>query len=275
MINELIYKYEKSCFIYDRSNVKLPEQMIKDINANWEELIADGKKCTNGELFTINNILMDSDGIIKFIVNKTNYAHYLYSKKKDFECDHVCCSIAANVLPVTTDNYYVLGVMANWTVLPNKIKFVGGSMSEHDFIENRLEPLKCVKREMMEEIGIDLDDIEYVKSYEPIYFVTRKNLSFINVLYLARLNLSSSQIKDRFEKYKTYLIDNDMEVELDSILLVKNDIESNREFINANRNNLIEYMESLFNVIYGIQEANNIIDKITCKNNKLDFSVES
>lgn len=269
MINELIYKYyEKCCFVYDKTHVKLSDKFSRDINAYWKELIDNGKKYENGEIFTVNNIYVDKNKKLTFVVNKTNYAHYLYSKKNNFEGDYVCRSIATNVLPITTDNQYVLGAMSNSTSLSNKIKFIGGSMSEDDFVQNRLEPLKCAKRETLEEIGIDLNDKKYVESYEPIYFITRKNLSFINVLYLVHLNISSDQIKSNFKKFRTHLIENDMEVELDSIVLVENNLESNELFINNNRNNLIDYMESVFNVIYGIEDANNIINEITCKSGK-------
>ena len=269
MLSELIYKYyEKCCFVYDKTHVKLSDEFSRDINKYWKELIDSGKKYENGEIFTVNDISVDRDGMLKFALNKTNYAHYLYSQKNNFEGDYVCRSIATNVLPITTDNKYVLGTMSNSTSLSNKIKFIGGSMSEDDFVQNRLETLKCAKREVMEEIGLDLNDKESVLSYEPIYFITRKNLSFINVLYLVHLNISSDQMRSNFENYKSHLIENDMEVELDSIELVENDLESNKAFITNNRNNLIDYMESVFNVIYRIEEPKNIISEIKTKNSK-------
>jgi len=263
MVNKLIYKYHDKCnFVYDGTKVNLPEEIVKNIEKNWDEIIATGKPVTNGELFTINDIFMDNDGMLNFDVKKTNYAHFLYSVKNKFEGDYLCRSMAANVLPITTDNHFVLGVMDNWTVIPNSIKFIGGAMSIGDLFDNRLEPLNCARREMLEEIGIDIDDRKYVTSYEPIYFLTRKNLSFINVLYLVHLNLSSDELQGKFKEHKAYLAENKLEDELNSILLVKNDLVSNRLFIDNNRDRLIEYMESLFDVMYGIEEAKDIVNEI-------------
>lgn len=107
--------------------------------------------------------------------------------KEHFCGKYICRSIASNILILTTDNYYVLAKMSINTSLPNKIKFIGGAMSKDDLKENILDPFECVKREIYEEIGLTIVPSNKIL---PAYFITRKNLSFINTLYIYKTELS-------------------------------------------------------------------------------------
>ena len=180
MISKLIYDYyKKSVFRFDKSKLEMPEDVNSDISKNWEYINESGKKFINGDLFTISAIGVDEKKALNFTVKKTDYAHYLYSVKNDFSGKYICRSIASNILPITSDGYYILGVMAKNTSLSSKIKFIGGALSEHDLCEDRLEPLKCIKRETLEEIGLDINEKKDVLNLEPKYFVTRKDLLFL------------------------------------------------------------------------------------------------
>ncbi|MCD4669281.1 MAG: hypothetical protein K8S14_02420 [Actinomycetia bacterium] len=266
MISNLIYNYYNPCkFIYNKSKYELPEHVKKEIKENWQDLFNSGERFINGDLFTVNNILIGEDKILNFNVIKTNYAHYLYSMKNNFTEDHICRSVAANVLPLTSDNYFILGAMAENTSLPNKIKFIGGAMSEDDLCGDFLEPLKCVTRETREEIGLDLGNHPHILKLEPRYLITRKNWFFINTLYYAQLNISKGELIKMFDEHKIYLQKKN-EVELDSILFINNEKKDIESFLNENERRLIDYLEEFFFVLIGKLDANDIVKRVNSFN---------
>lgn len=263
MISKLIYKVpEKYKFIYSERNVELPDSINSEIQNNWEELINQGKKYTNGDLYTVSNIKYDNNHCLIFSFLKTNYAHFLYTLKQNFEGDNICRSIATSGLFITSDNYYVLGEMAKGTALAGKIKFIGGAISNEDIIDNEFSPLECIKREINEEIGLNLDDKYKVEEIKEDYIITRKNLSFINIYFKIKLKLSSKEITDLFNNYKEDLYKNNIESELESIILIKNEKISIDKFLDENKNRVIEYMKDLFLVETGVNEARHFEEDI-------------
>lgn len=262
MLSNSIYSMlPKYKFIYEERNVELPNYLNREIKDNWNELINSGKKYTNGELYTISSIKFENDNCLIFRILKTDYAHYLYTVKQDFQGEYICRSIATSALFITNDNYYVLGKMSSDTSLPGNIKFIGGAISKEDFIENELHPIEGIKREVKEEIGLDLDDKSKVESVNSSYFITIKNLSFINICFKIKLNLSSKEIIKLFDEHNENLYNQNMEQELDSIVLVKNDRENLNNFFTDNKGITMDYLEELFLVEMGINEARNFSDE--------------
>lgn len=195
MKSNMIYDYIPCKINFDGSKVSLPVKLKHEIKENWNKLFDSGKRFTNNELFTIDSMNVKNSELI-INAKKTLYDHYLYSVSQNFIGKYICRSIAANVLILTSDDFYVLAVMSSKTSLPNKIKFIGGSLSEDDLTQNILDPLKCTKRETYEEIGLTLEtDINIT----PRYFMTRPNLSFINILHIANVDLSHKDIKFLFD----------------------------------------------------------------------------
>lgn len=257
MKSNIIYDYVPCEITFDGSNVLLPSNVQFKIKSYWDNLINSGKRFTNNELFTIDSIKVEDAQLI-LNVKKTLYDHYLYSVSMNFLSEYVCRSIASNVLILTSDNYYVLAVMSGKTSLPNKVKFIGGSLSNEDLTNNILDPLKCIKRETYEEIGLTLES-----NIIPRYFITRSNLSFVNILHITKIDISHKEIKTLFDNYKEK--SKRSEFELNNIFCVKNDVDEIKSFIEKNRRNLIDYMEELFYVLIGELEAKSIIEELTDK----------
>lgn len=273
MISKLIYNYVDCLFNYEATKIKLPEEIKLEISRCWQQHLLT-KRSVNGQLFTIDSIKLN-DNILSLYVKSTSYDHYIYSFKNNFNGKYICRSLASNVLPLTSDNYYVLAVMSEWTSLANKIKFIGGALSKDDINDKILEPLTCIQRETYEEIGIKLNDKSQIKKIRPLYFITRKNMSFINVLFSADLALSSNDVSKLFEQYKTNLENGNKEVELRSLIFIKNEKDKIKDFICSNRDRLIEYMEEVFCVLNGELEANDILKKEECQlNNEAKEKVE-
>lgn len=263
MISDLIYNVpQKYKFVYDKKSVELPNCFKIAIQENWDELLNSGKNYTNGELYTVSSIEFDKDNCLNFNISKTDFAHYLYTVKQNFEGEHICRSIATSALFITSDNYYVLGKMSSSTSLADKIKFIGGAIDKDDFINNEFQPIECIKREVKEEIGLTLDDKSKVESINSSYFITRKNLSFINVCFRIKLNMSANKMVTLFNRHNESLHNQNLEQELDSIVLLKNEKNEINNFISNNKDKIIDYMEALFLVELGTNKARNFYDEI-------------
>ena len=260
VVSKLIYNYEESRFVFRDERVKLQECVSREISDYWDALISSGKSYENGDIFTIDEIQY-RDNVINFIVKKTNFAHYLYSNYKKNQIPR-CRSIASNVLILTSDDFYVLATMSRNTALPKKIKFIGGTFSEDDLDQNILIPRKCSIRETREEIGVNLDDCNLVKCMTPLYFLTRENMSFVNVLFLTELNMNSLEIMRLFEEHKRRLTDKGTLSELSSVILLKNEKQVIKDFLDKEKDSLIDYMDDLFRVVIGESVAQNIVEYI-------------
>lgn len=259
MKSKLIYDYIPCIINFEKSMVFLPEDVKLKIKKNWEDLYRAGKRYVNGQLYTIDSIGYENMKL-KLNVKTTTYDYYLYSLERKFIGQYICRSLASNVLIITSDNYYVLAKMSERTSLPNKIKFIGGALSEDDLINNQLDLLKCIERETFEELGITLENNNKVVSIKPRYFITRENLSFINTLFIANLDISREDILDLFNTYKEKA--KNSEFELKSIIFVKNNAITIKSFIEDNREILIDYMEELFYTLIGDLEPKNILSEI-------------
>lgn len=252
-VSNLVYdKVDNFKFVYDGLNVELPNEVRVDIEKNWNELIKSGKKYFNGQLFTVKDIVLNDD-ILEFRVGKSNFAHWIHSRKNDWYGEYSCKSVATSSLLVTNDDFYVLCRMANDTCLGGKIKFIGGAMDVNDILNNEIMPKNCAKREVLEEVGLDLNDTNKIKKIEQVYFSTRKNLSFINVFYKVYLNMSSKDLLSFFKAHDEYLKKNNMERELHSIVCIKNDKDEVLKFIGENKNYTIDYLEDVFKVELGLE----------------------
>lgn len=256
MKSDIIYDGDQKCrFIYDGRYVNIPEYLDKEIKENWDELIKAGKPYTNDELFTITNIEFNNKNDLIFNLKKTNFAHHMYCRKKDFNIECVCRSIATSALFLTNDDYYVFGKMSSSTSLAGITKFIGGTISSEDFIDNEFNSYECVKREVKEEVGIDLNDKSIIQNVDLHKYLTLENFSFINVCYKVRMNISSKEMMSFFISYDEYLGKNNLEQELETLVFVKNNKDDVLMFLEDNKDDIMSYLKDLLLVEVGIKEA--------------------
>lgn len=251
-----IFCYVNSNIFYSGKEINLSNDIKQDIYRNWQK-ISKSKDLYNGELFTINNINYSLSGLT-ILADSTTYDHYIYGVHNYLIEEHRCKSIAANVLLRTIDGYYILAIMGNKTALSNKIKFIGGSVSNEDVFENKIILENCVIRETYEEIGVDLTDKTLVKNVSPKYIITRDNFSFFNLLFISDLKIKSTDIIKIFENHKEKLRNKNEKSELSNILLLKDDVYDIKKFLSNYQNNIIDYMDVFWNIQCGRRKFDNI-----------------
>ena len=107
-----------------------------------------------------------------------------------------------------------------------------------DFLKEEFLPDLCIKREVLEEIGIDLNDTKQVLKYDMKYLKvpeSNENYYTIGVLYNGFLNYTSNELRDYLSNSKlsseikeVYYYSQEECLELE---LKKNDISYLKEFI--------------------------------------------
>lgn len=258
MISTLIYKIEKYKILVDDSLVSIPEVIQNQINQNWDLYLKSKPESFNDSLYTIDEINFNNN-CLAVIVKKTFYNHYVYSKKNNFLGDYVCRSIAANAILLTSDGYLVFASMSSKTSLANTIKFIGGAFSNDDIFGNNLDAKKCILRELLEETGIDFS--KEISSLSEFLFITRKNLSFLNILFLLQTTMSRKEIGNTFSTYKHALENNDAFVEVDNLIFVKNN-ETELNKILTGEYKYIDYFKEVILIYLKKIQPGNIVDYI-------------
>lgn len=256
-----VYRYQNIDFKFVEGNKDLPPEYLLSIKKNWKSEISEGKTYTNGKLFTMTGADI-SEETIHIYVQETDFAHYLYSRKNDIN-KYSCRSMAANVLFLTNDNYFVLGRMGASTSLANKVKFIGGSFDKSDLAEDHMIDVnKCIEREVLEEVGISLKNREMVAHVRPFAFLTRKKLSFINILFIAELKITKVELEGIFSFFKANLNLAGQESELSELVYIKNDYESVSAFLRDEKNIVIDYMCDFFEAYFGKLDYGNFRDYV-------------
>lgn len=70
----------------------------------------------------------------------------------------MCSSLVAECLLETSDNYYIVGELAENTSFPHCMQISGGSADNKDIKEGKIDVLNTIVRECKEELNIDLND---------------------------------------------------------------------------------------------------------------------
>lgn len=203
---------------YEDRQIKLPNELKRDIEKFWTNAIKENPNLYNGQDYAVESVTETNDNI-EMIITKSNYAHYLYDERIGIEeqC-YKCCSPWGGILLVTKDNYFVVGEMNKTTSTPYCLQIAGGGIDVTD-IENGIINLNSnIKRELKEELNLNLNDIEHKIEFIEYPSKTRNAYGF---LAIGKIILTKDELKQHFEEYKEYLISNNLEVEFSQLIFLK------------------------------------------------------
>lgn len=213
----------------------LPSEIRDKVEDYWKQKICINDQLYNGVMYSINNISLADDSVT-IEMRKSDYAHYVYTLDGKCEQDLSCRTIAVGALIKTSDNKLALGKMANHTSFPNVIQCPGGCVDFADSHLGIINPLRTLRRELLEEIGIDIVGIEVARPY----IIVRKNLSYIGLCYDIQLTITSQQLHDIFlrltEKGKS---------ELSDIIYIENNRHNIRNFCSSTNYCRVDYLKDL------------------------------
>jgi len=219
---------------------ELPEKIKRKIEEFWNQCKLENPNLWNGELMCVGEYKREGEEII-ITCKKSNYAHYLYDERICLPKEYGCSSLSGLALLETSDNYYILGELANNTSFPHCIQTTGGSVDNEDITQGKIDILNTIIRECKEELNINLQDQKQVEHYEIKYVsVPDEEIHTYIVFEKGKLNMTRKQMEEHYEQYLKYLKENNLEVEFEKIHFIKT-VEELETFKNPKRN----YLKSL------------------------------
>ena len=203
---------------FENRNIELQVEIKKNIDKFWNNAIKENPHLYNGQDYVVETLINVEDRI-EMIVAKTNYAHYLYDERVGIiQEKYKCYAPWGGIILLTNDNYLVIGEMSKETSLPYGLQIPGGGVDESDINDGIIDINLTIKRELKEEINIDINEIEYKIKFMEYPSKTRNAYGFIGV---GMLDLTKKELKQHFEDYKKYLTNNNLEVEFNRLIFLK------------------------------------------------------
>lgn len=242
MIKNIVNKEIKITFRDE--DIELPEELKRKINQYWEE---DVKRKTpelwNGDTICISDYQEDENSI-EIICKKSNYAHYIYDERIGLPLQYACFNLSAGCLLETTDGYYMVGELEERTSYPFCMQISGGNVDKQDIVGGKVDIIKTIKREVQEEINIDLDNKEMIEKYQIKYINLPNNKEHGYMIFAkGKVKMTAKELEQHYEKYLQFLRKNNLEIEFGKIHLIskKKSIETLEKLANPKR----EYLKIL------------------------------
>ncbi len=236
---------------YEERETKLSEDIKEKIEYFWKKAVEENPNLYNGPDYTIEKI-EESENEIQMIAIKTNYAHYLYDERVGIKEKEYRCNVPwGGIILETKDNYLVLGEMDKKTSVPHCLQIPGGGIDEKDICNGIVKISQTIKRELEEEIHLNLDDINYEIKYIEIPDEERHTYGFIAI---GNLEITKEELQKNFEEYKKSLIKNNLEIEFNKLVFLE---KSNAiEELNMLKNPKRPYLSNLIKKIVIGDEKN-------------------
>jgi len=203
---------------FEDREIALPQELKENIKKFWNKAIKENPNLYNGEDYAVETVTETAEKI-EMLVVKSSYAHYLYNERVGIQEEkYRCCSPWGGILLITEDNYFVIGEMDRKTSTPYYLQVSGGGVDIRD-IENGIINIDSnIRRELREEMNLNLDDIDYKLEFIEYPNGTRNAYGF---LAIGKVNKTKDELNKYFEEYKEYLIKNNLEIEFNKLIFLK------------------------------------------------------
>lgn len=200
---------------------ELPKEIRIKIEEFWNQCILENPNLWNGELMCVGDCKRDGNQIL-ITCQKSNYAHYLYDERIGLHKEYACSSLGACCLLETSDNYYIVGELAENTSFPYCMQISGGSVDKNDIKDGGVDIFNTIVRECQEELNINLQDKQQVEHFE-IKYISLPDQEVHTYIIFAKGNLTMTkvQMQEYYEQYLKYLKENNLEIEFGKIHFIK------------------------------------------------------
>ena len=200
---------------------ELPSEINQKIDEFWNNCISENPNLWDGELMCVGTCQKENNQIV-INCQKSHYSHYLYDERNILPKEYACSSLVAGCLLETSDNYYIVGELAENTSFPHCMQISGGSADNNDIKDGKIDVLNTIVRECKEELNIDLNDSNQVKNYEIKYLsLPTEDVHTYIIIAKGELNMTKDQMQEYYEKYLEYLKENNLEIEFGKIHFIK------------------------------------------------------
>lgn len=197
--------------------------MLKsDIEKFWNKIKIEEPYIWDGDFICANEISELNEKIV-LKCKKTKYSHYLYDERIGIDNkDYWCSCLWGGILLKTSDNYYVLGEASEQTSLPHCIQIFGGGPDGTDILDkNNIDIINTIKRELKEEINIDLENKNHILDYKIKYLeIPHKKRHAYGIIAVGNLAMTKEEIEKYHRNYIELLNDKNEEIEVGKLIFL-------------------------------------------------------
>ena len=240
--------------IYDKSKIVLPEEFKKAIEENWNLLMKQGKKFFRGEVYTISKIESIYNNLIIHL-NLSDYAHYIYVIYNKHQKELSCRVVYTSALVETIDGQFVFGEMANHTSTPKRLQCSGGGIEHIDIKGNIVDLNNNIKRELFEEIGIDINDKCIILESFPKYMKSGGLDNFISIIFKISLSIDKKKLQSIYKTHRNSLLSKGVFPEFESLVFIPSNSSSVKSFLRNDRRQRADYLNNLLEIETGMQSV--------------------
>ena len=214
MIKRIEKKFK---LLYDDRVIDLPKDLKEKINIFWEQCVEENPTLYNGDDYVVEKYEENDDEIVMHVV-KSNFSHYLYDERVGIaDQRYRCISLWSGLLLLTSDNYWVVGQMNKFTSFAGGFQIPGGAIDKKDIKGSIIDIYETLKREVKEEVNLDLDTIDY--KFEFLEYPTDRRNAY-GFLAIGKLDMTKAEFEQLFKEYQDYLIKNNLEVEFEKLIFL-------------------------------------------------------
>ncbi len=185
-------------FKYD-GKLQFNNEISKEIEDFWNNYKIKNPKAYNEKILTVTDI-SNIGNKYEVIVKDALFSDILFSKLKGKIKTR--CLFSGGYI-VTKDNYIIL-VLNNKSTLNEKnvLDLVGGMSNINDIIDGKYKSENCIKREFREELGINIDNINFTYNIRFIKYPSIDNESEkyypVGTIYEIKTNYTRDELTDLF-----------------------------------------------------------------------------
>lgn len=226
-------------------NFKLPEEIQNKIDEFWKKVQNGNNNIWNGKITCVSECKVEENSIM-VTCKKSNYAHYLYDERIGLSKEYACFNLAAGCLLETSDNYYIVGELAQNTSYPYCMQISGGNADSKDIKKDEIDILCTIERETKEELNIDLKDKKIIDGYEIRYISLPDEKVHSYILFAkGQLKITKQEMEKHYQDYLENLTNNNGEIEFGKIHFIKrgNIAEQLQKLKNPKREYLLKLLE--------------------------------
>jgi 8-oxo-dGTP pyrophosphatase MutT (NUDIX family) len=208
LVNETFNRQQLSISYRDKEK-SYPNEVVKLINRIWLQKVSSGIRLFDGKLFEVLSYRV-KDQVLFLELQNTSYKYFVGTGDHEFISTfggkETANPLSVGAVVVTSDNYFVVGKRRNNLYFNlGKYSIIAGTMDrEKDFTDGKPDPFGAILRELMEEKGVNQNNVREILCLGLIYNVdyNQTYLPFSIVLGVSSEALMNSlPQEDEFENF--------------------------------------------------------------------------
>lgn len=230
---------------FSNEAVVLPTEIQEKIDTYWQSLLDSGKTYKRGEVFTVTHV-DGKETTLEVLVEKTDYAHYLYCQNIDLLGEYGVRIIHTAVLVITADNQVVFGRMGEETARAGIHQLCGGGIDLKDLRGDVFDFAHNITNELMEELGIDASDESRIVSFEEKYLKSGGPTDKMTAIFEIRLKQTAKEFEESYRAFEQELREKGEEPEFGDLVILPLESAAIKNFFSDEEKKFDEYMKPLF-----------------------------